>query len=240
MQLLRAHMKFGAWNGSGGLYGTRAQVAEARRLLRQALKGRITKIRFLDDRLLNLAERFSHTFGLLSRWDISRALQLVRPVFGLMKGIPTDQPLASTYWRKKMPPPAHMDPDRDKCGLIWCAPVAPAQGQHAQTLAEIASRVLLGHGFEPMLSVTLITERALICVVSISYDREVTGEDERARVCCDELQAEFDRAGYRPYRLGIQSMKLAAGSGAWSRVIEALRNSVDPGGILAPGRYKAS
>lgn len=240
MQLLRARMKFGAWNGSGGLYGTRAQVAETRRLLRRALKGRITKIRFLDDRVLNFAERFSHTFGMLSRWDISRTLQLVRPVFGLMKGIPTDQPLASTYWRKKMTPPGQMDPDRDKCGLIWCAPVAPTHGQHAQTLAEIASRVLLRHGFEPMLSVTLITERALICVVSITYDREITGEDDRARACYEELQSTFDQAGYQPYRLGIQSMKLAGGSGAYTRLLDTIRNSVDPAGILAPGRYKAN
>lgn len=240
MQLLRRSMKFGAWNGSGGLYGTSAQVAEARRLLRGALKGRISKIQFLDDRVLNFAGRFSHTFGLISRWDISRALQLVRPVFGLMKGIPTDQPLASTYWRKKMTPPAQMDPDRDKCGLMWCAPVAPTHGQHAQRLAEIASRVLLRHGFEPMLSVTLITERAMICVVSITYDREISGEDERARACYDELQSTFDQAGYQPYRLGIQSMKLAGDSGAYSRLLETIRNSVDPGRILAPGRYKAN
>ena len=240
MQLLRGRMKFGAWNGSGGLYGTRAQVAEARRLLRQALKGRITKIQFLDDRVLAFAGRFSQTFGMLSRWDISRALQLVRPVFGLMKGIPTDQPLASTYWRKKMTPPAQMDPDRDKCGLIWCAPVAPAQGQHAQTLAEITSRVLLKHGFEPMLSITLVTERALICVISLTYDRDVAGEDDHARACYEELQGELDQAGYPPYRLGIQSMKLAGGSGAYARLLETIRNSVDPGGILAPGRYKAN
>ena len=63
MQLLRTQMKFGAWNGSGGLYGTRAQVAEARRMLRQSLKGRITKIQFLDDRVLNFAERFSLTLS---------------------------------------------------------------------------------------------------------------------------------------------------------------------------------
>jgi 4-cresol dehydrogenase (hydroxylating) len=230
-------MRFGAWNGSGGLYGTRAQVTEARRLLRQALKGRITKIQFLDDRILSFAERFSHIFGVLSRWDISSALELVRPVFGLMKGIPTDRPLASTYWRKKMTPPAQMDPDRDKCGLIWCAPVAPSQGQHAQILAEIASRVLLKHAFEPMLSITLVTERALICVISLTYDREIPGEDERARTCHEELQAELEQAGYPPYRLGIQSMALAGATGAYSRLLDAIQNSVDPGRILAPGRY---
>jgi 4-cresol dehydrogenase (hydroxylating) len=230
-------MKFGAWNGSGGLYGTRAQVAEARRLVRQAVKGRVTKIQFLDDRILNFAERFSHTFGLISRWDISRALELVRPVFGLMKGIPTDQPLASTYWRKKMTPPKHMDPDRDKCGLFWCAPVAPSQGQHAQVLADIASRILLKHTFEPMLSITLVTERALICVISLTYDREIPGEDERARACYEELQATLDQAGYQPYRLGIQSMALAGATGAYGRLLDTIRNSVDPGGILAPERY---
>ena len=30
-------MKIGIWNGSGALYGTKAQVKEARRLLRRAL-----------------------------------------------------------------------------------------------------------------------------------------------------------------------------------------------------------
>ena len=238
MARFREQMKFGAWNGSGGLYGTRAQVAEARRLLRRALKGKVGRIQFLDDRLLGLAHRFSRTFGFLSRWDISRALELVRPVFGLMKGIPTAQPLASTYWRKRTPPPAQMDPDRDRCGLMWCAPVAPTDGKHAQILSDISSRILLNHGFEPMLSITLITERALVCVISLTYDREVLGEDERARVCYDELQNELEAAGYRPYRLGIQSMSHAASEDASGRLLEAIRNFVDPKNILAPGRYR--
>jgi 4-cresol dehydrogenase (hydroxylating) len=236
---LRGRMNFGVWNGSGGLYGTRAQVAEARRLLRKALKGRVTKNQFLDDRVLNFAGRFSRTFSLLTRWDISRALELVRPVYGLMKGIPTDRPLASAYWRKRNPPPAQMDPDRDKCGLMWCAPVAPTDGKHAQLLSDISAAILLRHGFEPMLSITLITERALICVISLTYDREIPGEDERARNCYQELEAELERAGYPPYRLGIQSMAQAMAAGPYRRVLEAIKRTVDPGQILAPGRYGA-
>src|SRR4029453_351693 len=38
---LRKELRFGAWNGSGGLYGTRAQVREAKRLIRQALRGKV-------------------------------------------------------------------------------------------------------------------------------------------------------------------------------------------------------
>ena len=234
---LRTEMKFGAWNGSGGLYGTRTQVREARRLLRRALTGKANRITFLNDRLLSFAGRFSRAFGLASRWDVSRALELVRPVYGLMKGIPTDRPLASAYWRKPHPPPTRMDPDHDGCGLLWSAPVGPAEGKHARAIAGLAGEILLRHGFEPMLSITLISERALICVISITWDRALAGEDERAMVCFEELQNKLDSAGYVPYRLGVQSMAQGQSLGAHEQLLDAIRNEFDPGRLLAPGRY---
>ena len=96
--------------------------------MRQALKGKVVRLQFLDDRMLRLASRFAKPYQLLTGWDLRRTLELVRPVYGLLKGVPTSQPLASCYWRKKTPPPAQMDPDRDGCGLLWCAPVAPMEG----------------------------------------------------------------------------------------------------------------
>jgi 4-cresol dehydrogenase (hydroxylating) flavoprotein subunit len=240
MNGFRQRLNFGAWNGSGGLYGTRAQVSEARRLLRGALAGKVSRLQFLDDRRLALASRFSGLFGIISRWDLSRALQLVRPLYGLLKGQPTDRPLASAYWRKRTPPPERMDPDRDRCGLLWCSPVAPAQGGHARILASLASQVLLRHGFEPMLSITLITDRALICVISISYDREVPGEDERAMTCHAELQRQLSAKGYISYRLGIQSMDQMSADGPYARFLEEIKRAADPAGILAPGRYEAA
>src|ERR1035438_1987513 len=52
MEQLRRELKIGAWNGSGALYGTPAQVREARRLMRRALKGNASRLEFLDDRKL--------------------------------------------------------------------------------------------------------------------------------------------------------------------------------------------
>jgi 4-cresol dehydrogenase (hydroxylating) len=231
-------MNFGAWNGSGGLYGTRAQVAEARRLLRRALAGKVSRLQFLDDRRLALATRFSRLFGLTAGWDLSRALELVRPVYGLLKGQPTDRPLAGAYWRKRTPPPEKMNPDRDRCGLLWYSPVAPAEGGHARILASISSEVLLAHGFEPMLSITLITDRALICVISITYDRETPGEDRRAMACYSELTKLISAKGYIPYRLGIQSMDEMNAGGAYARFMEGIKRVADPAGILSPGRYE--
>ncbi|MEZ5353879.1 MAG: FAD-binding oxidoreductase [Bryobacteraceae bacterium] len=235
---LSGKMQFGAWNASGGLYGTRAQVAESRRLLRRALRGKVRKLTFVNERLLTLAERIAPLFHLVARWDLRRTIDLVRPLFGLLQGVPTDYPLRSVYWRKRTPPPDDMDPNRDRCGLIWCAPVAPTRGEHATRLASIATEVLLRHGFEPMISITLLTERTLACIVSISYDRDVAGEDERAMACHDAAMAAFRAAGYHFYRLGIQSMSHAASPGDYSALMAKLKNAMDPAGILAPGRYE--
>ena len=237
MSAFRAKLNFGEWNGSGGLYGTRAQVAEARRLIRVRLKGKVARITFLDERLFRIASRYSALFGLLSRWNISRALDLARPVFGLLKGVPTERPLAAAYWRKRNPPPVDMDPDRDRCGLMWCAPVAPTDGEHARKIAEISIETILKHRFEPLLSFTMITERALICVISLTWDRDVAGEDQNARVCFEELQDQLLKAGYPPYRLGIQAMNLIDTDPGYTGLLQALKSWTDPAGILAPGRY---
>ena len=234
---LRRRLKFGAWSGSGGLYGTRGQVAEARKELRRCLKGKVGRLQFLDDRKLNFASRFAKSYQFLTGWDLRRTLELVQPVFGLLKGIPTGQPLASAYWRKKTPSPEHMDPDRDGCGLLWCAPIAPAQGDHATRLAQITSEVLLSYGFEPSISMTLISERALCCVISISYDRSERGQDERAMACYHHLQQELTAQGYYPYRLGIQGMSEMSRQDGYCRLVGAIKEAVDPNGILAPGRY---
>ena len=239
MATYRSRLRVGHWNGSGGLYGTRAQVKEARRLVRAQLKGVVDKLQFVDDRALSIAKRFSTPYRLVTGWDISAALELLRPVYGLMRGEPTQQPLASAYWRKRTPPPppGQMDPDRDRCGLLWCAPVAPLDGTHAERLVGISSDVLLSHGFEPLISITLVTERAITCVVSISYDRDTSGEDERALACYHALLGALHAEGYFSYRLGIQAAGHQISPDNAAELLSRLKRACDPSGILAPGRY---
>ena len=238
MKRLRKQLHFGAWNASGGLYGTRAQVAEARRLLRRALSGKVNKLKFLDQQKLRLAGRFSGLYRLLTRWDLSRALDLLRPLFGLLQGVPTDQPLASAYWRTRFPPPAAMDPDLDGCGLLWCSPVTPADGAQAEELVALAGETLLSYGFEPAISLTMITERSLACVVSITYDRHLPGEDEKASACYHELLRRLSAAGFYCYRMTSQSSAGLKSSPGYDGVLRSLKRSLDPNQILAPGRYQ--
>lgn len=239
MREFRKRLSMGSWNGSGGLYGTRAQVAESKRLIRKALAGKVKKLQFLNDRTIELASRFAKPFRWITGWDLKHALDLVRPVYGLMKGIPTDHSLTSSYWRKRTPIPAEMNPDRDGCGLLWCAPVAPATREHALELTNLVNETLLKHGFEPIISLSLITERALTCVVSISYDRHVEGEDAKAMRCLRDLLKRLTDAGYYSYRLGIQSMEEMNVANSYNDLLRSIRETLDPNGILAPGRYEA-
>jgi 4-cresol dehydrogenase (hydroxylating) len=237
MEELRKSVKFSRWSGSGALYGTRNQVKEAKRLVRAALKGKVDKIQFLNDRTLSLAARFKAPYRWFTGIDLTRTLELLRPVYGLLKGIPTKQTLGSAYWRKRMPVPADPNPDRDRCGVIWLAPVAPMRGDSARRLVALAEKTLLAHGFEPQISITLLTERSLACVISITFDREVTGEDEKAAACYRELQELLEQEGYYSYRLGITGMPLRGADPNYLKLLHAIKSALDPNNILAPGRY---
>jgi len=88
------------------------------------------------------------------------------------------------------------------------------------------------------MSLTMISERALDNVISITYDRDIPGEDARAMACHDELLERLTAAGYYPYSLGVPSMKkLPQPERSWRPFAEKIKNALDPNGILAPGRY---
>ena len=174
----------------------------------------------------------------MTGWDLSKTIDLARPVYGLMKGIPTEQPLASAYWRKKSAPPSDMDPDRDGCGLLWHAPIAPMEGHHVEVVAGIATRILIEYGFEPSISMTLITERAVACVISICYDRREPGQDDQAMACYRRLRQELTDRGYYSYRLGIQGMSEMSAPDGYAGLVRAIKDALDPNGVLAPGRYQ--
>jgi len=84
----------------------------------------------------------------------------------------------------------------------------------------------------------LLTERVLDCVISIGYDRDIQGEDQRALECYDELMDKLTSSGYYPYRLGIHSMKtMAKGEDSYNQLLRQLKSTLDPNNILSPGRY---
>jgi 4-cresol dehydrogenase (hydroxylating) len=241
VEALRRERRIGRWNASGGLYGTRSHVRAARQRLRRGLTGKVRRLVFVSDRSLDFIRKVQKPYRRLTRRsDFDQAINVLPPLIGLLKGIPTDAFLRSAYWRKRTPIPADPDPDRDGCGLLWCSPVAPAAGRHVGEITDLASRLVLGHGLEPLISVSLITERSAITTIALTYDRQKTGEDERAMRCYRELTEQLLGRGYPPYRLNVAAMNYMRAGESEISIIRALKRTLDPNNILAPGRYEVS
>jgi 4-cresol dehydrogenase (hydroxylating) flavoprotein subunit len=230
---------FGAWNAVGALYGTRQEVALARRKIKKQLrKAPIKKLRFLDDFMINLADQFKLPLKWILRLDIPEMLRFLKPVYGLAKGVPTDDFIPSLYWRKPGGAPKTPDLERDRCGLLWIAPIAPTDGEYAEEIWKITKNVFAQYGYEPAVSITLLTERAMDSIISITYDRDISGEDEKAMQCHDELLKQLTDKGYFPYRLGVQAMgKLPEPELEYQMFMQRLKAGLDPNAILAPNRY---
>jgi 4-cresol dehydrogenase (hydroxylating) len=202
------------------------------------LRDKVDRLHFIDSPLARVAHWLRRPYRWLTGLDLDWFLEAMyhRSIF---LGFPTNIGLGIAYWRKKYPAPPERDPDRDRCGVVFCAPCVPFDGGHVRTVADLTDRVLLAHGFEPVTSAICITERFVEVIVYILYDREVAGEDARAMACHDELLLQLIGAGYFPYRLGLQSMRLLPP--AWDdsgQLFKRLKGALDPNRILSPGRYE--
>ncbi|MFT7288047.1 MAG: 4-cresol dehydrogenase (hydroxylating) [Halieaceae bacterium] len=231
----------GPWNASGAIYGTRAEVRAARGRIKRALRGKVSRLQFLDEKLLALAKRVAKPYQWVTGVNLTELMKMLDPVFGMTQGKPSAGMLPSNYWRKKGPMPevsVDLSPEADNCGVLWIAPVAPTSGPHAEAIWHIVRDTMLKHGYEPAVSITMLTERTIDCVVNVSYDRDIEGEDARAMACHDDMLKQFCETGYYPYRLGLQTVgKMPARTPEYQRFIDGIRAHLDPNKILAPGRY---
>jgi 4-cresol dehydrogenase (hydroxylating) flavoprotein subunit len=219
-------------------------VNRSRILVQQALGPTVSSLDFASDRRVALAKRFSKWLSPIVGMNLERTLKLIEPSIALLKGQPSYHAMRSVYWRKRDVDSASIavediDPDRDHCGLLWSAPVCPAKGAEALRLAELVSNTLIAGGFEPFISFTLASPRVLIGVISIIFDRNVPGEDERALSVNQQLQANLNAAGFPPYRLGVQSMYNHEYH-YQSPMLEGLEMVFDPKRCLSPGHYSTS
>lgn len=210
-QAMRDAAGFGRWNGTVSLYGaSRAHADALREVVADAL-GATADVRF--------------------REGPEHPLDAAEDDCGPSLGVAHDRSAASTYWRKRRPVPSTLDPDRDRCGFIWLSHAVPFDGAHASTVSDLVEAELERSGFEPSVALLGVTERALSAVIAIAYDRELDGEDDRARTCHDRVHAMLCERGYPPFRTGVQSPR-PAGEQRYDQLVDDIAHALDPHGIF--------
>ena len=238
-QQMRRAAGVGAWNVGGSMTGSSAHVRASKRALKRAVGG-LGKLVFVGDAKLALGERAArclNAVGLGKR--LHTQLQALKHNYGLLKGIPTDEPLLGAQWRLRHPPDnPDVSPLDLGCGLMWISPVLPMTGRDATALMQIADPILREYGFELLVTFTLITERAMIAILNVVFDKAETDETQRARRCYDTLTDALINAGYIPYRVGLHGMaKLHPDPDVFWEVAAQIKKALDPSDLIARGRY---
>lgn len=238
IERLRRESGVGAWNASGSLAGSRAQVREGARALQRAV-GKLGRVVFMTDRKMAIAQRLAGWLGGLGLAPtLRRQVEALAPNYGLLKGVPTRAPLAGMHWRTRTPCDTEADLRDTTCGLLWLSPVMPIEGAAAVDVQTLASPILARHGFDFMVTYTMLNERALVAVINISFDRETAGEPEAAYACYDELFSLLAANGFYPYRATPRGMQLLhREADPYWETTRRIKHALDPGNIISPGRY---
>jgi 4-cresol dehydrogenase (hydroxylating) len=238
-QTLIASEGFGPWSAVGGIDGSRAELASLKRTIRMDLSG-IARVVFLDDAKIVSARRLVERLSGFAYFRRKRVmLNAVEPLYGLSKGVPTDQPLKSVYWLAgDTAPPGELNPDAGRAGFLYCLPMIPMSGRDAARAAAETKAIFGRAGFESYITLNMVNSKVLEGVINLAFDRGDPSRVEAAHGAIDALQNRFLELGYIPYRLGIQSMaSVIRDDDPFWRLARDLKQVFDPNHIIAPGRY---
>lgn len=226
------------WTGVGALYGEKLMVATAKRLVRQRLRGKVRRLFFMTPAL---ARRVHCLTRLLPAGGgrLGNMTDKLDKTLRLLAGEPSEIALPLAYWKSgRIPDNGGMSPARDGCGLIWYSPLVPMIAERVRTYVDLVENICIKHGIEPLITLTSISPRCFDSTVPILFNRDNPAEAERADACYRELFEMGRGEGFLPYRMGVQYMDLvtAADNDFW-RLVVKIKQAVDPGGIISPGRY---
>lgn len=225
------------WIAFGGIYVDQAHIsaliqAELTRAVRKFSK-KVALFNTLSSRKIRLLE-FVNRFVKRRSFNFARLIEEWRN--NPLLGVPTSVGVRSQYWRKRMPVPTDINPDRDRCGVLWNAFLLPYDGRLIAEALERIEQVILRHKFEPVISLVTLNDRYVKVFQQLIFDREVPGQDSDALNCHDEVFNYLVFSGFTPSRLDTLHMK-SLGPLVDSRLYRKIKHALDPEGIIAPGRY---
>jgi 4-cresol dehydrogenase (hydroxylating) flavoprotein subunit len=235
-RLFREH-RITPWLGLGAIYGTTGIVRAARAEIRSLLHRRRLRALFVDRRRLRSAKWLGRALRSFGMHRLAMLTERLEETLRLLEGRPSDISLPLAYWKARKQQQT-ADPATDGCGLIWYSPLVPMNAERARRYVGFVRETCLRHGFEPLITLSSLGALCFDSTVPVLFDPGRKEEADRAKACHAALLDAGCALGFVPYRLGIQSMQFALSRGSKSaRLISDLKRSLDPEGIIAPGRY---
>jgi 4-cresol dehydrogenase (hydroxylating) len=224
-------VRTGSWTAIGGLYGSRRMVSARAAEIRKAFRG-LARIQLISDRKVRILKKIVQSWPVRdAAWAemIRAGVEASEVVHGFSRGVPSDAGFEATLWR--------VDRFQD-LGFIWVNGTVEATGARVRGLVEIAGRLFRQLGFELPVTLSSVTPGSIVATMSCSFHRKDPAQIERAHELFFKISEEFARAGIRPVRGSLLGMdRTRFDDEGKPEVLERLKQSFDPNGVIAPGRY---
>jgi hypothetical protein len=226
---------FGAFSAIGAVYGSRREVRAKCRTARRALRKRLARratVRFMSTGTLGFLAT------LLSAWPFTKLaltanlgglLRSFRQAHGMMRGIASDDALIGLMG-------AVRDTYEDTW-LMWYSSRVSTRSADIARFVEVASICYERHGFAYPLEMLMVTPNDIIAIQKVDWRKGDGDGEKRAWELYEALGRELRQAGFPPYRLGVQSQEQVLYREEQRRTLQSLKETFDPNGVIAPGRY---
>lgn len=228
------------WMGAGAIYGNAKVVAAAKSVVKEKLSGVAKRLMFFTPGSVARFNRISQSVPLAPGRMLQNIFGTLDKTLQLLAGLPSEIALPLAYWLSGTRPAGGepMNPARDGCGLMWYSPLVPAKPATVRAYVQMVREVCVGHRFEPLITLTSISDRCFDSTIPLLFDRQSTNDCARAFECYQDLLKRGRRIGCVPYRSTILSMEdYVVGDSPYWQVVGVLKTALDPQNLLSPGRY---
>ncbi|OCL11140.1 vanillyl alcohol oxidase [Glonium stellatum] len=170
-----------------------------------------------------------------------------KKIAGARKIDPTTLPKDEYFWSRDRI--AAGIPDLEE--LLWVnwmpngshvafSPVSPIKGKDAERLYELAKKRHAEAGID-LMPAFCVGLREMHLIVEIVFDSKDAEMRKKAEICLRDMIDDAAALGYGEYRTHLVLMDQVAATYSWNdnalmKFNERLKDSLDPNGILAPGR----
>jgi 4-cresol dehydrogenase (hydroxylating) len=244
LELAKKH-SLGFWTGTAGFYGSQKQVQADIARMKKVFHGyKGFKIfLFLDsyslfffEKILSFSENFYTSRALLPLYKKTKI------AFDLLQGKSPESSILGGLWKTKLSKEESRlltkNPLDYQSGFYWISPLLPMKGGEVTGLNHLIEPIFNKYGFDMLQTLSMVNERTLCAVLTICFNKKSKEESLRAETCHNELVQSLMDNGYIIYRSGNQSMKfLYEDNDTYAQFVKKIKKTIDPFGIISPGRY---
>lgn len=228
------------WMGIGAIYGDPRTLKSLRRAVKDRLKPVGCKLRFFSQRTARILGVISRILPRRYAANINMRVTKLSEMFEILSGRPRQTALPLAYWRHAdgVPESGPLNPAQDGCGLIWYSPLVPLRPEKVRTFIAMVEDICPRFGINPLITLTTMSGACFDSTIPIIFDPET--ETAQAQACAAALIKAGSERGFPVYRMNIDAMKQFLGERGndpcW-KLIGQIKKTIDPDGIIAPGRY---